>query len=87
MFDTMTVVRTRAGHVASFTEFHGLRPAYWAWVDYTSGEEAYGTDPDWPKGHPGGKRPENLPVPEVPGDDRNAMRVVVRGRFGQAEPA
>lgn len=87
MFDTMTVLRTPAGHVASFTEFHGLRPAYWAWADYASGEEAYGTDPSWPKGKPGGKRPEDLPVPEVPGGDRNVMRVVVRGRFGQAEPA
>ncbi len=82
MFDTLTVVRTRAGHVASFEEFHGLRPAYWAWVDYATGEEAYGTDPDWPKGQHGGKRPEDLPVPEVPGGERNAMRVVLRGRFG-----
>ena len=87
MLDTMTVLRTREGHVASFEEFHGLRPAYWAWVDYASGEEAYGTDPNWPKGQPGGKRPADLPVPEVPGGERNAMRVVLRGRFGQAEAA
>lgn len=87
MLDTMTILRTHAGHVASFEEFHGLRPAYWAWVDYASGEEAYGTDPDWPKGKPGGKRPEDLPVPEVPGGERGAMRVVLRGRFGQAEAA
>lgn len=87
MFDTLTVLRTPQGHVASFEEFHGLRPAYWAWVNYASGEEAYGTDPRWPKSQPGGKRPEDLPVPEVPGGDRNVMRVVVRGRFGGAAPA
>jgi hypothetical protein len=79
-FDTLTLLRTAAGHVAWFDEFHGLRPAYWAWVDYGSGEERYGTDPSWPKGYPGGPRPANLPVPEVPGDGRDVTRVIAPGR-------
>jgi hypothetical protein len=80
MLDTLTILRTPAGHVAWFDEFHGLRPAYWAWADYASEEEAYGTDPDWPKNQPGGRRPPDLPVPEVPGGERGAMRVLFRGR-------
>jgi len=80
MLDTLTILRTPTGHVAWFDEFHGLRPAYWAWADYASEEEAYGTDPDWPKNQPGGRRPPDLPVPEVPGGERGAMRVLFRGR-------
>jgi hypothetical protein len=78
--DTLNLLRTAAGHVAWFDEFHGLRPAYWAWADYGTGEEKYGTDPSWPKDYPGGPRPEDLPVPEVSGAGGDIMKVTVRGR-------
>ena len=87
MLDTLTILRTPAGHVAWFDEFHGLRPAYWAWADYASEEEAYGTDPAWPKNQPGGRRPPDLPVPEVPGGERGAMRVLFRGRPAAVQQA
>jgi hypothetical protein len=85
LLDTLHILRTKEGHVAWFDEFHGLRPAYWAWADYSTEEERYGTDPSWPKGKPGGVRPDDLPVPEVPGAGGRIMRVTVRGRFGNAE--
>jgi hypothetical protein len=87
LLDTLHLLRTRKGHVAWFDEFHGLRPAYWAWADYATDEERYGTDPDWPKGQPGGQRPADLPVPEVPGAGGEVMRVTLRGRFGWEKEA
>ena len=54
--DTLNILRDDAGHVAWFDEFHGLRPAYWAWADYaTGGEEEYGTDPSVAEGHGRGR--------------------------------
>jgi hypothetical protein len=79
--DTLNIERDDAGHVAWFDEFHGLRPAYWAWADYATGEEKYGTDPSWPKNQPGGKLPDDLPVPELPGGDKGAQRITAQGRL------
>jgi hypothetical protein len=79
--DTLYILRDDAGHVAWFDEFHGLRPAYWAWADYATGEEKYGTDPAWPKNQPGGKRPADLPVPELPGGDKGAREITAQGRL------
>lgn len=87
LLDTLRIERTEEGHVAWFDEFHGLRPAYWAWADYKTDEERYGTDPDWPKGQPGGTRPADLPVPDVPGAGEEVMRVTLRGRFGWEKEA
>jgi hypothetical protein len=65
----MHVQRSPAGHVAWFDDCEGmLRPAYWAWVNYQTGEERYGIDPQAPRGQRGGRRPEDLPVPECPGE-------------------
>lgn len=73
--DTLTVRRSPAGHVAWFDTFTGLCPSYFAWVDYSTGEERYGAESDWRKDHPGGARPAEVVVPEVPGGA--AERVVV----------
>ena len=85
--DTLNILRDDAGHVAWFDEFHGLRPAYWAWADYATGGEEYGTDPSWPKNQPGGKLPGDLPVPELPGGNRGAQRITARGRLAEAKTA
>jgi len=85
--DTLNILRDDAGHVAWFDEFHGLRPAYWAWANYASGGEEYGTDPSWKKNQPGGKLPEDLPVPELPGGNRGAQRITARGRLVEAKVA
>ncbi len=82
--DTLNILRDDAGHVAWFDEFHGLRPAYWGWADYATGEEKYGTDPTWPKNQPGGKLPDDLPVPELPGGDKGAQRITAQGRLAAA---
>jgi hypothetical protein len=79
--DTLHILRDDKGHVAWFDEFHGLRPAYWAWADYATGEEKYGTDPSWPKDYPGGRRPAALPVPELPGGNRGARSITATGRM------
>jgi hypothetical protein len=83
--DTLNILRDDAGHVAWFDEFHGLRPAYWAWADYATGAETYGTDPSWKKNQPGGKLPGDLPVPELPGGNRGAQRITARGRMAEAK--
>jgi hypothetical protein len=85
--DTLTILRDDAGHVAWFDEFHGLRPAYWAWADYATGEERYGTDPSWPKGYKGGKLPADLPVPALPGGNQRATRITAQGRQPEAKEA
>jgi hypothetical protein len=82
--DTLNILRDDAGHVAWFDEFHGLRPAYWGWADYATEEEKYGTDPSWPKNQPGGKLPDDLPVPELPGGDKGAQRITAQGRLAAA---
>jgi hypothetical protein len=78
--DTLNILRDDSGHVAWFDEFHGLRPDYWAWVDYATDEEKHGTDPSWPKNQPGGKRPADLPVPELPSGGQGAQRITATGR-------
>jgi hypothetical protein len=85
--DTLNILRDDAGHVAWFDEFHGLRPAYWAWADYATGGEKYGTDPSWPKNQPGGKLPADLPVPQVPGGAKGATRITAQGRQPEAKAA
>ena len=85
--DTLRILRDDKGHVAWFDEFHGLRPAYWAWADYGTGEEKYGTDPSWPKDYPGGQRPAGLPVPELPGGNRGARSITATGRMAEMKEA
>jgi hypothetical protein len=65
LVDPLYVKRTKKGHVAWFDHFTGLCPAYYAWIDYETGEERWGADPSWPKSHPGGDNP--FAVPEPPG--------------------
>lgn len=65
--DALTVRRSPAGHVAWFDAFTGLCPSYFAWAEYSTGEERYGAGSDWKKDHPGGARPAEIEVPEVPG--------------------
>jgi hypothetical protein len=65
MLDPLFVKRTSRGHVAWFDHFTGLCPAYYAWIDYETGEERWGADRTWSKSHPGGANP--FPVPQPPG--------------------
>ena len=66
--DTLYVQRSPAGHVAWFDTFTGLCPSFFAWANYLNGAERYGARGDWKKNHPGGPRPADFPVPEVPGE-------------------
>ena len=66
--DTLYVRRSEAGHVAWFDTFTGLCPSFFAWADYSTGDERYGAHGDWKKSRPGGPRPADLPVPEAPGE-------------------
>jgi hypothetical protein len=76
--NTLYVRKSEAGHVAWFDRFTGLCPSFYAWAEYATGEERYGAHGDWKKNHPGGPRPADLPVPEVPGEV--AETVVIQGR-------
>ena len=77
LLDTLFVQRGPAGHVAWFDRFTGLCPSFYAWTEYATGEERYGARSDWKKSRPGGARPADLPVPEVPGEVTET--VVIKG--------
>jgi hypothetical protein len=76
--NTLYVRKSKGGHVAWFNRFSGLCPSYFAWVDYATGAERYGARSDWNKSRPGGPRPDDLPVPEAPGEAPET--VVIKGR-------
>jgi hypothetical protein len=91
LLDTLSVRRSQAGHVAWFDTFTGLCPSYFAWAEYLRGDstgdmttgnltgaERYGARNDWRKDHPGGPRPAEIAVPEVPGEVTET--VVIQGR-------
>jgi hypothetical protein len=87
LLDTLSVRRSQAGHVAWFDTFTGLCPSYFAWAEYSRGDlttgnltgaERYGARSDWRKDHPGGPRPAEIAVPEVPGEVTET--VVIQGR-------
>lgn len=83
VLDPVHIERWPHGHRCWVDAFHGLRPAYWAWVSYETKEERYGTDPHWPKGQPGGKRPDNLPVPPVPAGSGAVTSLFLKPAGGQ----
>ncbi|HEV2853263.1 MAG TPA: hypothetical protein VHC97_10710 [Thermoanaerobaculia bacterium] len=78
--DTLSVRRSPAGHVAWFDTFTGLCPSFFAWADYSTGEERYGARGDWRKSRPGGARPADLPVPEAPGEAVESVVIAARER-------
>lgn len=91
LLDTLFVQRSPAGHVAWFDTFTGLCPSFYAWAEHSTGEELYGAHSDWKKSHPGGARPADLPVPEVPGEvtetmviesEENRKALIFRGHGG-----
>lgn len=73
----LTVERGTWGHRSYFAHCRGmLRPAYWSYVVYgDSKSEAYGCDPSWPKGEPGGALPANLPLPELGGEIKSTIKL------------
>ena len=78
--NTLYVRKSEAGHVAWFDEFTGLCPSFYAWAEYATGAERHGAHSDWSKSRPGGARPAELAVPEVPGE--GAKLVVIEGSRG-----
>jgi hypothetical protein len=76
--NTLHVRKSEAGHVAWFDRFTGLCPSFYAWAEYATGAERHGARSDWRKSRPGGARPAELPVPEVPGEVTET--VVIQGR-------
>ena len=75
--NTLYVRKSEAGHVAWFDELTGLCPSFYAWAEYSTGAELHGAHSNWSKSRPGGARPAELAVPEVPGE--GATLVVIEG--------
>jgi hypothetical protein len=63
LLDPLYVRRTSRGHVAWFDRFTGACPAYYAWIDYQTGEERWGADRTWSRSRPGGINPFKVPDP------------------------
>jgi hypothetical protein len=82
IMNALQIQRGAGGLVAWFDRFTGTRPAYFAWVNFVTGEERYGVRPEWPKGFLGGDRPSDMVVPALPGGA--ALKVY---RLGLTAPA